>query len=158
MPPIPSALTSSSTLRVDWTWCPTDRHSIYSRSRIDASLAESGAEPRINLLCNRVSNITIRTTYRTGFRRARAGLPRSVACEKPVSHGIDVTQRGPRSDRTVLYESVGREYELAACGHYHNAERAGGGLWRLRRNREIEKPRKMGLLGSCRTWIRARTY
>jgi hypothetical protein len=40
---------------------------------------------------------------------------------------------------------------------YHNAERVGGGLWRLRRNEEIEKPHKMGLLESCRTWIRTRT-
>ena len=49
-------------------------------------------------------------------------------------------------------QAEGHEYEVrCTLGHYHNAyhnaERVGGGLWRLSRKWEIEKPRKMGFWG-----------
>jgi hypothetical protein len=42
------------------------------------------------------------------------------------------------------YESEGYKYSPAVCGHYHNAERVGGSLWRLRRKWKTEKPVKWG--------------
>jgi hypothetical protein len=83
----------------------------------------------------------------TGSGMHRADLDKNThdswaARRKP---GILATIRRSRITKSALH------------GHYHNAERAGGGLWRLRRKRETGKPRRMGLWGSCRRRIRSRT-
>jgi hypothetical protein len=73
------------------------------------------------------------------YGKSRIGVPRgSWALYRNRMHPHKLTTK-----QTVAGPGI------VERGHYHNAERVGGGLWRSRRKWEIEKPCKKGVSGAA---------